>query len=397
MQADNATRGLFESLMILAVGLYLCVDTLNGFIINKLAGPNGFSAVYKQILLLLCLMFNLRFDAKRLAICFCIFSFVFTWALVRFIAVDGVHFSFAFQESIKSIFYFILVITFSGFRTLSQKTLLRIVLFCIAVILFNIATTFLGFGFATYGSFGAKGFFHAGNALSGVIIICSSVLLCLSYQRSTTQFFTLTVLFASLALIIGTKSGFIGVLLIAVSVITFNLNAKSLVLSVAVLFAGIGAAIGFWDVISDNLLFQRVKHFYEVGGINYAIFSGRDVYLKTITPLFSTQVFTGLLLGLDHRSLVQAGVLGVEFDWMDMVINFGLLFTLIVYSMHLVVFLKLISLPTSTLKNAAVIGWLILMLISTVAGHVLYNGMVTPLWAVLTATAFCSNHRSVTT
>lgn len=392
----SAKRLLAEKLLLLLLVAYLMVDTANGFLVLKLNAPNGLSSIYKQGLMLFCLLFNAIYEPRRFIVCLFLIGAAIIWGGLRFVFVDGVLFLHAFQESIKAIFFFLLVLTYSTFNAMTSSFVFKAMLFSTSVLLFNVLATYAGVGEFTYSNFGAKGFFFAGNAVSGVIVLCATFFLCYSHDRSLFLYLFGGACFAVLALLIGTKAGFMGVIMASILILIFRLNAKTLLIGLLVLSLVIIGVVVFWELLSENMLYQRVKHFYHTGGIERALFSGRDGKMETIMPLFFTQPLSNILLGLDMHALIQSGVTRVEFDWIDMIINFGLLFTLLIYLAHLGVFLYLLTLLKTPLVLAAIAAWLILMLVSSLAGHVIYNGMVTPLWALLTAAAMVEARRSVT-
>lgn len=384
-------RHAFEIIIILMLGGYLFIDSLNGFLVQNLGLPNLLSAGYKQAFLLLLLVFAFRFEPKRCVIATSILLLVFIWAILRFLLIDNLDSLYAFQEAIKVSYLFILVTILTRVSLLNHHAASRIFLFSTLVILFNIFSTLVGIGQNTYGDFGAKGFFYAGNAVSGVIVICASYFLVKQHQKSYVIFVLTSVFFMLLALLIGTKSGFLGVAIATIMVVMLYFDVRSLLLvSVIALLGAIGIFL-FWDLIQQNPLYHRIVYFYQSGGIERVIFSGRDVKLNVVWPIISSGEIAPFLLGYDFKELSLGGVTRVEFDWIDMQINFGFVGSMIVYLGYLGLFFYLMSLPKNTMVNTAIISFVVLLLISIIAGHVMYNGMVTPLWAAVIAAAINSS------
>jgi len=201
------------------------------------------------------------------------------------------------------------------------------------------------------------------------------------------KFFFIILLLSIVSLLIGTKSGFLGVLLCAGFVIAMHMDARALAYGLLLLILFTLGMFFFGEQLLEQPLFQRVLFFYDNGGITRVLFSGRDVKLMAIWPLFERADAWQWLLGLDMQAMQRVGVTRVEFDWMDMQINFGILLSLVVYLGYWVLFSRLLIQPKSTVVSAAIIAFLVLIMVSAIAGHVLYNGMVTPLWAALTAAA----------
>ena len=380
-------RHFFENVLLFLLGIYLFIDTVNGLFVKTLGLPNLLSAVYKQALFGLMLLFAFQFELRRFFWCLCCISLVFLWGTLRFFLVDNVWFLLAFQESIKVIYLFVMVLVVSSFKHITIKKLNLILLFCIGIIFLNVIFALVGIGQSTYQGFGAKGFFYSGNALSGVIVICAAWFLTTAFRSSIMKFFFIILLLSIVSLLIGTKSGFLGVLLCAGFVIAMHMDARALAYGLLLLILFTLGMFFFGEQLLEQPLFQRVLFFYDNGGITRVLFSGRDVKLMAIWPLFERADAWQWLLGLDMQAMQRVGVTRVEFDWMDMQINFGILLSLVVYLGYWVLFSRLLIQPKSTVVSAAIIAFLVLIMVSAIAGHVLYNGMVTPLWAALTAAA----------
>lgn len=383
-------RQAFEFFLLIMLGGYLFIDTLNGLFVGKLGLPNILAAGYKQALLLLLLVYAFCHAHRRFIISIGILLCVLSWALLRFFAVDGLDSFYAFQEAIKVAYLFILVTILSSFVLLNKSALTWIMGFSVGVIVFNVLSTFAGFGNTTYSDFGAKGFLYSGNAVSGVVVICASYFLVKSYLRSLILFSLLIVFFSLLSLVIGTKSGFLGVLVAAALVMMFYADARTLLLITILIIGLVAFSYFFMDVIQDHPLYHRIKFFYDTGGLERVVFSGRDNKLSAIWPLLVSGEILPFLLGADFGKLVSLGVTRVEFDWIDMQINFGFIPSLIVYCAYSAIFFYLLILKKNEIVNTAIIAFVVLLLISSIAGHVMYNGTVTPLWATIIAAAIKS-------
>jgi len=380
-------RRLFEGLILLCLGAYLLVDTVNGLFVS-IGLPNVVSALFKQGLLVILLLFALQFEPRRFFWCLCCLLAILVWALLRFFLVDDLDFLYAFQESIKVIYLFVIVLVVSTFHSLSPLKLHLILLAAIGVVAINVIFSLAGFGLSTYQDFGAKGFFYSGNALSGVIVICASFLLMKAFNQSVFRFAMITLVLSAVALLIGTKGGFLGVLICALITMLFNLNLRTMLYGVLVIVGATALVLAFWEQLQQNPLYERVIFFYENGGLTRVIFSGRDGKLMRIWPVLIHADLAQWLLGLDMSDMLRvAGIRRAEFDWFDMQITFGVLLSLLVYGGYVAIFARLLIAEKNYIVLAAICAFLVLFMVSSIAGHVLYNGMVTPLWAVLTAAA----------
>lgn len=391
----RSQRRALETLLLLLLACYLFVDSANGFLSKTLSLPSVLSPLYKQGLVALLLIHAFIFERRRLLICLAILGGLFIWALIRFFTVDNIAFTYAFQEGIKAVYPFIIVAVVSRFELLSARVMWWIAAVALFVVLLNIIATFLGLGYSTYTTgFGARGFFYAGNALSGIMVIVASVFLVKSYQESVIKFLLYCAVFLMLAVIIGTKSGILGVFIIAFLAMVFCFDARALLL---IILSALGLSLALlmsFEYIANNPIYERLVFFYESGGIERALFSGREEKLTAILHLYQSADLAQFLFGLDMNSMQKIGITRVEFDWIDVLINFGALFFIVIYAAHFFMLAMLFKAPRTAIAVAAIIASLVLLFVSSIAGHVLYNGTVTPLWAFLIAAALVNHDKA---
>lgn len=383
-------RTFYEKTVLYLLYFYLVIDTLNGFFVQNLGLPSIISVVYKQAILFLVLLYSLLFEPKR---CFwCVFGLVliFFWAILRFLVVDNINFTHAFQEILKVFYPFFLALVLSRFSALSDRGLILAVKIVLSILVFNILSTLAGFGHSAYegNSIGAKGFFYAANSLSGILVIAASVVLVDVYKRNFFTYFAMTLFLLSIAALIGTKGGVLGVFLVAVLVILFQLDARGLVFFLFGL-SGISITLFFFgDDLSNNFIVQRLIYFYETGGIQRALFSGRVEKMDVLAPLMRELSVKEFMFGLDRLSMIKAGVTRVEFDWFDMLIYFGAPFTALTYLGYLFVFARFAIANRCQVVTSGTIAFIVLLIMSSIAGHIIFNAMVTPLLGLLMATVF---------
>ncbi|MBE1300019.1 MAG: hypothetical protein GJ680_08965 [Alteromonadaceae bacterium] len=389
--SNGSLREISEFSIILLFGGYLLVDSLNGMLMTKFALPSVLSVAYKQLMLVMLLLYSYVYARKAFITSCLLLMTVFTWFLFRFTLVDGLHALEPLQEAIKAAYFFIVVAVVSDFKFLQLKHLKNILVCFIAVLLLNVFVTLLGIGERAYGDFGAKGFFYAGNALSGVLVICASYFLTKIYSRSLVLFLLIGFFLAALSLVIGTKSGFLGIVLLMGLLILINLDARSLLLSFVTVFLLSIAAFLLIEQISQNPLVERVRFFYQQGGIYYALFSGRETFLITLWPVLLDADIYQMLFGIDIEQLYQVKRLRSEMDWLDMYIYFGTVLCLVCSLGYVGVLARLWLVRHTLLGLSALLSFILLILISLIAGHVMFNGMVTPLWGLVCAFALNKN------
>ncbi|WP_448246084.1 hypothetical protein [Thalassotalea agariperforans] len=380
-----------QTFILFLFSFYLLVDSLNGFVTQKLGLPSVLSVAYKQLLLLSLYLYSFYYSKNTFIILNGIFLSVFSWAVFRFFLVDNIGFIHSFQEALKVAYFFIVFTVMSNFRRLTEKNFQIIMLAFTLVLLINVVFSLVGIGFTTYGSFGAKGFFYGGNALSGVIVIISSAFLCRSFQKSITNFIFTSVALLILATVIGTKSGMLGVFLVVLLVMAFNLNLKIFTLAIAVIALTTALIINLYDVLVESPILVRMTHFYDQGGLSRLLFSGREDKFMHIMPSFLEQNVAQQLLGYNKFKLNMLESTLTEFDVADMFILFGAIFTLITFIAYAGIFLKITFTSHGVISQAATISFIVLTCIAFIAGHIFFNGVVTPLWGLICAAAIATS------
>ena len=379
----HTKKAMFEWLIVALLSLSLLVDSLNGFLVLKVGLPSVFSALYKQGVLLLLILYALRYSSSSARHIFMLLSVILAWAVLRLIFVDNMNLLFSFQEAVKALFFFFVVIVVSAFRHVDSKYLSWVIWALILTLLINIASSYLGIGFFSYGKYGAKGFLYGGNAASSVIVICASYLLTVCYRRSVYLFFTAFIFLFSIALIMGTKSGILGVLVCAFLVMMLNLNAKTLLVFLTVITAFGVLVVVQLDNLLNSAIVDRLIYFYNSGGLERALLSGREDKFRLIMPLFLSGNIAYLLFGVDRSVLLKLPDPVIELDFFDMLVFFGTPFTVLILCLYFAIFVRLFMHRSDAVVQACIISIITLFLVSSIAGHVIFNGIVTPIWGTL--------------
>lgn len=389
-----AQKSSFEHFILVLFAGYLFIDSLNGFLVSQLGLPSILSVIYKQTLLGCLVLYALRYSPISVLWLSFIFFGLFVWGVFRFYLIDNIGFIHSFQEAVKVIYFFVILLVMSEFKTLTEQTVKRIMLVFVVVLCLNVFASLVGLGASTYGSFGAKGFFYGGNAISGIIILLSSYFLSSAFKHSFSRFLFYSFLFILLSVLVGTKSGILGVLFVSALVVLLNLNTKVLIGGLCGLAALVVVIFNLYEFVISNPLYLRMQFFYDEGGISRLLFSGREEKFQHIIPTFINGDVSQLLLGFNYFQLHRLASTLTEFDVVDMFVLFGALFSFVVFIFYGIVFIKLTCLPSSVLSQSACISFVVLTFIALIAGHVFFNGVVTPLWGLVCAAAYAGAKRS---
>lgn len=392
------SKSVVEKIILTLLVLQIVVDTLQGFISLKIGLDIGISQVYKIIFFSICFLYVSAFTDDKLYLVLLLSISCVLILTSHVFRQKGVGVLLDLSEYIKLIttfFVFSAITNFSctdPFRFLHQLS--KIV---ILVLIFNVVISILGLGTFAYGDYGLKGFFYAANAVSGVIAIASGVIFSLSVHRSKYFYLLVGAICLFLAAAIGTKSGILSVLFLFFiipylngynfkSIFIFSLSSLCLILFSTVIF----------ESITDSGFGDRISYFYESGGISRAILSDRDVFLFDIIPHYLSANLFDVSFGLGFGYLNNLNKPLVEIDPIDVIFIYGAL-GMVVYMISMVYILILLlrirrqyidSSELRLLCNNSLITSLVLFLTASVAGHVLFNGMVTAYWGVILAVPF---------
>lgn len=389
-------RKLEQLLFWLACGL-LFIDSLTGFFVLKVGVDLKLSILYKIVFLFLGLLLLLQRNIKYFIISFSLLSYVIGWSIAQNWFGSIKYLVFDFGEALKLVSTIIVFLVFSTFKLLDCRKLhFKIFSISVAVLFINIFFSLIGIGSKSYGVFGAKGFFYAANALSGIIVLIAAFVLVRAFKHGIVMYVSATGFFALLAAMIGTKSGILGVMIVAslIPLSRFIVTPKLLgALAILVPVAVIGA-LYLYDLFINSPIYERIVYFYETGGVTRALLSDRDVFFWDIFPTFVNQGYGRLLWGFGFEQLNLFNKDTVEMDPIDIVFIFGF-FTFAVYVVIMYFMFKSVYLSETyrdelshDLKLSIAVSSFVLILISSIAGHILFNGVVTFIWGVTIALPF---------
>lgn len=251
----------------------------------------------------------------------------------------------------------------------------------------NIYSGLLGMGSHVYqGSIGYKGYLYAVNEISGLGALLASFFIYfmyIKYHNQTKKFYLFILIIIITTFLLGTKTLLIiiiaGIYYIP-SITLFKLRApkKNRLLKILILLFTLIILIfvGYLFTAQTGML-ERWTYFYNQGGIIRIIFSGRNEFWMEEKGEFFTSSFWVQLLGLGEMRTV-------EMDQFDVLMNYGYLGILIIYS-----FYGKLLLQTFTRRKRYNISRLIffinifLISASCVAGHVIFSGMLGFFWGIL--------------
>lgn len=383
MKPNDKNYTIFLGSLILSFFfLLLPIDALTGYFSS--IGANLPLSVIWKLILFFCVSIYLLKYTKGQIIFFSIIQYVSIIILVSsFRNSDEV------SKTLNHLFRFLLCIVIYVFINLLSSRLAiydklkKIISFNCIFLVINILLILFGIGLRNYvDQFSSKGFFYAGNEVSGLFILLSPISLywfSIKNKVSSIKLFIVFLLITTATVLLGSKTAIVATLFINSFVIKLYLQKKDklkyfyIIIGLLIIFAlsfGIKIIVE-WD------LWQRWIFFYNKGGLNYVIFSGRDLYWIQEKNEILNGHWYDLIFGL-------GGDRTVEMDIFDTFLNYGILGLLIIYSFYFYIIYRvyLLSKIIEIAKVVLIID-IVFIIFSSVAGHMIYSGMAAPFVAII--------------
>ncbi len=288
------------------------------------------------------------------------------------------------------------------------KRTLLLVQFSYIVVAANVLLKYIGLGspMYEYGSIGSKGFFYAGNEISALLVILSSIIAFnLWYRENRLAYFLFWAFTLFVGLTVSSKTGVIGIMLvfflIPLKKPSIRLNFKRMLfflISILVLIPG--AIYIIWKFIQDTALFIRLQYFSEKFDFWTFVLSNRNVFFKDAYNTYIEKYsFVEKVFGVGQSQYenLNNGMI-VEIDFADILFAFGVLG--LIYFIILMLFLIVQALRFSLVKAYPYSNFVLLMVlallgISTTAGHVYSSGMAAVFIGLLFALMYFKKEKDV--
>ena len=380
-----------DTFMVLLMFALLPVDMINGMLLtNNINLPISLSQSYK-FLLLLCLLIRFTLTLRLL-----ITTLIITFCLLipsLYQLIVGSEGSYFFIDFITLSKYLAPFLCFLFFVDMIKRNgeivfrhLLMLVQFSYLVLMINIFVKYIGLGYPAYksGGIGTKGFFYAGNEISALLIILSAILAFVIWKRGfKLKYYMFLAINLIAGLTISSKTAILGILLVF---FTIPFQGKSLKLKkflplVAGTIALVPAAFFLsWKFIQNSNLMVRLAFFYKELDVWTFILSSRNVFLANSYETYLTKYnIVEKIIGVGQTRYEYINDQKVvEMDIVDIFFAYGI-FGLLIF-LFMMYFLLVQSKRFSRsnkypFANFVYLMTLVLLLISTLAGHVFGSGM----------------------
>lgn len=371
-----------ELLILFLVLNQLVIDTFNGYFIFSSQGGGNISVIYKIIIFFLFLFYELV-SRDRFIVAFSIVTWGVFLTFFHLLSNNYTEVVMDLSEYIKLATTFIVFLGVSKFSYINPLAFIKYLsVYSFCIILFNFLLSAFGVGETSYSDFGYKGFFYAANALSGVFCIVACFLMYITLKKSLTYYIICAGVLALCSFAIGTKTGivFVAISLVTIPLLMEGKKAKIRV-SLLSLVGFLCALVIYADKIYTSNLVLRIVHFYEVGGWSKMLFSDRDLFLKYNIDQFLNSDPVSLLIGIGYAGINAFPKPLTEIDIADITIIYGMLTTSAYISFYIgILFYSNGYLKKNCPRDIIAISryiCLVLMIVSSIAGHILFNGMVT--------------------
>ena len=216
---DNIAKNLrIDRLTIYIMFFLLPVDMLNGVLLtNDINLPLSVSQILKMLLLFLMFISFIKYP-KYLFYSVGLSIILLIPTIFQIIQFKGI--SLIFKDLIKISKYLIPVFSFFFFYIYLKKStaslIFKLVYFSYFILIGNILIKHVGFGYPMYNydDIGSKGFFYAGNEISALLLILSSMVSFKIWNRNKYLYVLTALLNVFVALTISSKTSLFGIVLI---------------------------------------------------------------------------------------------------------------------------------------------------------------------------------------
>ena len=389
----------------------LPVDMINSVMLrNAIILPITLGQVFKLVIIAVIFFRFFLFNFKLLVTSFLMFLLILLPTFYQMLVqLDA---SFLFSDIVKVSRYLTPLFSFFFFKDfivrqdpIELKKLFKLVWFSYIVLVVNILIKYIGLGYPMYkaGDIGSKGFFYAGNETSALLIILTSILaykILLTKERWKFYIFMVFSLFVGLS--ISSKTGVLGILLVLVLIPlerpTAQIKIGKLKKLILTLLATIPLVVsGTWWAVKQSSVLDRLSYYWSKLDVLTFMFSHRnfffaDAYNVYIEKYSLTEKLIGV--GQTRYELLNNSKI-IEIDIADIFFAYGFV--------GLILFVSLFGLLISQswrfskfkeykYTNFVFLMALILLGISSIAGHVFSSGMSAVFIGLLFSLMYLKNY-----
>lgn len=381
-----------DKLIIFLLTWVMLIDTINGYFKLNFSDLNlPISQGYK-FLIIAFVSFRILGKKQFYNMVPLLFLILVAPTFIQYAAGNSPDLFTDFTKSIKYLTPVVFYIYFSciykeGSSDLN-RWLNRFILISFIILVANIFLKWFGLGFSLYkgGQLGSKGFFYAGNEISGVLLILYAII-AYRFIRENKQikFWLFFILCLYAAFYLGSKTAIAGILITAFF-IKINLakifrSSKRIgnVLIMGVIVLPLVLVLAIKGFVSSEIFQKRIMFFSEKFDMTTLILSQRNVFLdQAFTSYWHQYNLLEKILGVGQSTYMKAVEKSVEMDFFDLLFTHGIVGVLIFLLLIIWVLLysyKYAQRSSFGYARLTFIMAVLLFFISTLVGHTFSSGM----------------------
>lgn len=384
-----------DSLIVLLLFFTLPVDMVNGILLNKGVNlPISISQFFKLVVLVVILFRLLIFPNLSIFFIFLTYLLLFFSSIIQAIYTQSL--GILVPDFIKISRYLSIFIAFFYFKNLFQRKLnpklekyiFVWIYFSYTVLALNLLVKLFGLGFPMYnaGNIGTKGFFHAGNEISAVLLILSSII---AYQiwflyKNKLLFFAFLIFNIFLGVLISSKTAVLGIvlvfLIIAIDPKKIKLRINTVLTAMISILVLLPAIIYFtYTMVLSSTVMIRLTYFWHKLDFVTFIFSSRNIFVKKMWEFYITEyTFIQKLIGGGQTYYESKIGTIVEIDLLDVFFAYGFLGLLLFVFLIFLLIRKAYTLKSNSTHSYARLSYIMILMLTVIslfAGHIYSSGI----------------------
>ena len=397
-----------DLLILLLVKTYLLVDALNGFVMQQYGQGLPLSAAYKTMIMALMLWSCALTLGRRIALLPAALALMLIGPVISFFKLGySPGLSYDIGMSLKLVAPLLAAWYCYGLcqrdAAFAQRNLHQLMWIGFGIIVVNLLLGRLGYGLSAYlpsdyfpdQKLGSKGFFKATNELSALLLVFSAYLFAWYWPRQKLVFSVVLLLSLFCSTTLLTKTGNAGVLLLAILIPLLQARPYWLGHRQLIRFALAGATLLVlllaWQlpaILPYLPLSEKQQMVLQQQGAIGIVLSNRDLFVRD-NWLFVEQYFPAWqqLLGVGNAGLaVYSSKPLAEIDPADLFIWFGVAglgWYLFWFAGVIGLALKAWRAAPQSVASGVLALNLLLLVVASMAGHVLTSGMLWIPWGML--------------
>lgn len=384
----RSTTRITDYIIWWIVSLWLIIDSLNGLLISKSINV-PISQIFKLGALAI-ITFQLSRKKKYCFLILCIILYITLYITHLAVNNHDISGSIIYLSKFISLvlFYCYFRLSFENYNNYAIHYGYKSLIIGIIVVGINISLGVLGYGIPSYGEenidMGVKGFFFAGNELGGIMAVMAPFIfyIIINNCKKKTLYYSYLIVII-IGILIGTKTSIIATIASAIIVpllyLPTNKRRKVLIIWIVIIVI---LSIAIKEIIIEMNIgaISRWMYFYEMGGFDRLIFSGRDEFWDIKSKYFYSSPFISQLLGTG----ADYGI--VERDHLDTMIIYGYFGLVLIVSFIVYLLIYAIKhIRNNSLCKIVILSDIMILGIGYMAGHVWFSAMASIYVALLNA------------